>query len=129
MIGRLFLILLASGLSGPVLSAQESAEIAPDSATIAAGKTIFEGRGLCFSCHGKAGDGALGPTTKLTGAKEWLHNDGSWAGIAAVITSGVDAEKSKSGNVMPPLGGARLSPQQVQQVAAYVWSLHRSSEQ
>ncbi|HRP07464.1 MAG TPA: cytochrome c [Gemmatimonadales bacterium] len=100
----------------------------PDSATIAAGKVIFEGRGLCFSCHGKAGEGALGPTTKLTGAKEWLHNDGTMAGIAAVITTGIDAEKSKSGTVMPPLGGARLNARQVQQVAAYVWSLHRRTE-
>lgn len=118
-------ILLSLGIPVAALNAQDTA---PDSATIAAGQKIFEGRGLCFSCHGKAGEGMLGPTTRLTAAKEWLHHDGSLAGIAAVITAGIDAEHSKGGTVMPPLGGARLNPTQVQQVAAYVWSLHRRKE-
>ena len=105
------------------LSAQQAAE--PAAATVAAGKTIFEGRGLCFSCHGLKGEGMLGPTTRLDSTKTWLHHDGSLAGIAALIKSGVDGNKSKSGQEMPPTGGARLTDEQVNQVAAYVWSLHR----
>lgn len=126
---RLPLLLVLAGFSASRLAAQDSAALsAPDSATIAAGKLIFEGRGLCASCHGPAGEGLLGPTTRLTGTKEWLHHDGTLAGIAAVITAGIDAEKSKSGTVMPPLGGARLTARQVQQVAAYVWTLHQRAE-
>ena len=97
----------------------------PDSAAVAAGKAIYEGRGLCFSCHGLKGEGMLGPTTKLDSTKTWLHHDGSLAGIAALIKAGVDGNKSKSGQEMPPTGGARLTDEQVNQVAAYVWMMHR----
>lgn len=105
------------------LAAQQTAE--PTAAAVAAGKAIFEGRGLCFSCHGLKGEGMLGPTTKLDSTKTWLHHDGTLAGIAALIKAGVDGDKSKSGQEMPPTGGARLNDDQVAQVAAYVWTLHR----
>jgi len=108
-------------------AAPMSAQQAPDAAAIAAGKAIFEGRGLCFSCHGVKGEGMLGPTTKLDSTKTWLHHDGSLTGIAALIKAGVDGNTSKSGQEMPPGGGARLSDQQVAQVAAYVWTLHRGN--
>lgn len=120
---RLKLFLPMMALAAAPLAAQEAA---PDSATIARGKAIFEGRGLCYSCHGKNGEGMLGPTTQLNAGKaEWLHSDGSVAGILAVVKSGIDGGKSKSGQVMPPLGGARLNDDQAAQVAAYVWALHR----
>jgi mono/diheme cytochrome c family protein len=108
-----------------LIAAPLSAQQAPDSATVAAGKTIFEGRGLCFSCHGLKGEGMLGPTTRLDSTKTWLHHDGTVAGIAALVKSGVDGNTSKSGQEMPPAGGARLTDQQLSQVAAYVWTLHR----
>jgi mono/diheme cytochrome c family protein len=115
--------LLVLGLATSPLAAQEAV---PDSATIARGKAIFEGRGLCATCHGSKGEGILGPTLRLdAGKREWLHSDGTLAGIIAVIKSGIDGDKSKSGHVMPPLGGARLNDQQVAQVAAYVQALHR----
>ena len=117
-----FVLLSMIALTAP-LAAQQAAE--PTAAAVAAGKTIFEGRGLCFSCHGLKGEGMLGPTTKLDSTKTWLHHDGSLAGIAALIKSGVDGNKSKSGQEMPPTGGARLTDEQVNQVAAYVWSMHR----
>lgn len=98
----------------------------PDSATVAAGRQLFEGRGLCATCHGIAGEGMLGPTTVLHAGKDsWLHHDGTLAGIVQVITTGVDADHSKSGQVMPPRGGSRLTDAQVRQVAAYVLHLHR----
>lgn len=97
-----------------------------DSAKVKAGKALFEGRGLCFSCHGMEGEGMLGPTTRLNATKEkWLHHDGTLAGVVALIKSGVDESRSSSGQIMPPLGGARLSDAQVEQVAHYVLHLHR----
>lgn len=113
--------LVALLLAAPSLRAQQ----APDAAAVAAGKVIFEGRGLCYSCHGMKGEGMLGPTTRLDSTKAWLHHDGTPAGIAVLIKVGVDGNKSRSGQEMPPAGGARLTDEQVAQVAAYVWTLHR----
>lgn len=107
------------------LAAQDTIPVL-DSAKVKAGKAIFEGRGLCFSCHGMNGEGMLGPTTRLNATKDsWLHHNGSLAGVIALIKSGVDEQKSKSGQIMPPLGGAKLTDAQVEQVASYVLHLHR----
>jgi mono/diheme cytochrome c family protein len=121
MMTRRLLVLLVLVAPAPLL-AQEAV---PDSAAVAAGKAIYEGRGLCYSCHGLKGEGMLGPTTRLDSTKTWLHHDGSLRAIAALIKSGVDGNKSKSGQEMPPGGGARLNDEQIAQVAAYVWTLHR----
>ncbi len=43
-------------------------------------------------------------------------------GIAQTITKGVPGPRNYSG-VMPPLGGAELSPDDVKAVAAYVWAI------
>lgn len=119
-------LMVVAAIAVSPASAQQGAEQqAPNAASVAAGKAIFEGRGLCFSCHGLKGEGMLGPTTKLDSTKTWLHHDGSLAGIAALIKAGVDGNKSKSGQEMPPTGGARLTDEQVNQVAAYVWMMHR----
>ena len=50
-----------------------------------------------------------------------MWSDGSWAGIAKTITEGV-AQPKKYRSPMPAMGGAQLTPQQVKEVAAYVWS-------
>lgn len=98
-----------------------------DSATIAAGQRLFEGRGLCATCHGKAGEGILGPTLQLNAGKQgWLHTDGSHTAISTLIKNGLDASATKSGISMPPRGGARLTDAQVEQVTAYVLVLHRT---
>ncbi|MES2304777.1 MAG: cytochrome c [Gemmatimonadota bacterium] len=102
----------------------------PDSAAIrqAQGKRIFEGKGLCFSCHGPQGEGVLGPTTRLAAGKIWLHvKDGTQAEIAAMIRVGIESEKSQSGTAMPARGGARLTDAEVDLVAAYVVELHKRS--
>jgi mono/diheme cytochrome c family protein len=110
----------------PLATANAQQAETPDSATVAAGKEIYEGRGMCVSCHGRNGEGILGPTTRLDADKKWLHHDGSLEAIIAVIKAGIDDEKSSSGIVMPPRGGSRITDEQVRQVAAYVQQvLHR----
>ena len=97
-----------------------------DSAAIAAGQRLFEGRGLCATCHGKQGEGLLGPTLRLNTSKDgWLHTDGSREAIVTLIKNGLDASVTKSGISMPPRGGGRITDAQVEQVAAYVLVLHR----
>lgn len=93
------------------------------SSTVAQGKDLFAGEGLCMACHGADAKGALGPD--LTD-RTWLHGTGKFSEIIARILEGVSSEQSKLGQIMPPKGGSGLTDQQVRLVAAYVWSLsHR----
>jgi mono/diheme cytochrome c family protein len=94
-----------------------------DSAAIAQGRKLFESKGLCFTCHGKAGEGLLGPTTRLAG-RAFTHTKGSIGELAELVRTGVPAEKSTSGQVMPPRGGSRLTDREVDLVATYVKALN-----
>jgi glucose/arabinose dehydrogenase len=90
---------------------------------LALGQRIFAGEaagGTCAGCHGADGKGtSVGPD--LTSGK-WLWGDGSLAAIKRTIDQGVEHPKQSTG-VMPPKGGAPLSPQDVDAVAAYAWAL------
>jgi mono/diheme cytochrome c family protein len=90
---------------------------------LALGDRIFHGEasnGTCSGCHGSdAGGTSVGPALN-NGI--WVHTDGSLEAIAGIITSGVSHPRNYTG-VMPPLGGAPLSQQDVAAVAAYVWAI------
>ena len=88
------------------------------------GQLLFEGPGLCTSCHGTDGKGVTGNTIDLTDAA-WIDSDGSFEGILAQIKSGVPKEHSSGGTGMPERGASRLTENQLRAVAAYVWSLSR----
>lgn len=88
------------------------------------GKTIFNGAGICMSCHGTEGQGIPNLGANLTDG-EWLHSDGSYEGIVASVTNGVTAQESSSGVPMPAKGGTSITDEQVKAVAAYVWSLSK----
>jgi mono/diheme cytochrome c family protein len=88
----------------------------------ALGRLLFEGKGLCFSCHGKAGEGVLGPNTRLAG-RPLVHAKPTLADVAALIKAGVDSAHSTSGQAMPARGGSRLSDSDVDAVAQYVLEL------
>ncbi len=97
------------------------AELKPlaDQATLDAGKAIFEGtNNACFTCHRADLGGMVGPN--LTD-DYWLHG-GKFSDILTSITTGYP-EKG-----MQPYGtGAKLSQEQLVQVASYVWSKHGSN--
>lgn len=90
---------------------------------VALGDSIFHGQvggALCATCHGQDARGtAMAPD--LTD-KEWLNGDGSYAFIVKIVTNDVSTPK-KYPETMPPMGGGQLSPEHVQAVAAYVYSL------
>jgi Cytochrome C oxidase, cbb3-type, subunit III len=90
---------------------------------IALGDSIFHGQaggGTCYVCHGQDAKGsAVGPN--LTDG-EWLNTDGSLEGIVKTIKAGVPTPK-KAPAPMPPMGGATLTDEHVQAVAAYEYSL------
>jgi cytochrome c oxidase cbb3-type subunit 3 len=73
---------------------------------------------VCAACHGADGKGnqALG-SANLTD-KIWLHGWGEDA-IVAMVNNGKT-------NVMPPQG-ARLTPEQMKVLTAYVWSLSKDA--
>ena len=99
-------------------------------AMVLLGQRIYRGQAggaACTGCHGDSGQGTpLGPNLQ---GKKWLWSDGSYAGIAKTITDGVPQPKQYR-SPMPPMGGAQLTPDQVQALAAYVWSIsHPASSQ
>ena len=114
------------GVNPDAAKEEHAGGAAPAGATpamVALGDRIFHGQvggAACTGCHGADAKGTpLGPD--LTG-KKWLWSDGSYAGIAKTITDGVSQPKQYR-SPMPPKGGAQLTAEQVQAVAAYVWSL------
>lgn len=114
---------LASATWQTKLAAQQAASQLPEGVTlarIADGGKLFKGQGLCFGCHGLDGKGVMGPDLTDT---LWLHSEGTFPEIAQQIVAGIPRNLSKSGVMMPPRGGGQLSAEQVEAVAAYVWSL------
>ncbi|HXL18973.1 MAG TPA: c-type cytochrome, partial [Streptosporangiaceae bacterium] len=96
-------------------------------AQVALGDRVFHGQvggAPCAGCHGSDAKGTpLGPD--LT-SSHWLWGDGSLPAITQIITDGVPHPKKYPG-VMPPMGGAQLSPAEVSAVVAYVWALSHQS--
>jgi glucose/arabinose dehydrogenase len=95
---------------------------------VALGDRIFHGEernGTCSGCHGSdAGGTSVGPALN-NGV--WVHTDGSLAAITHIIAVGVAHPRNYTG-VMPPLGGAPLSKQDVAAVAAYVWAVGHAAQ-
>ena len=90
---------------------------------VALGNRIYHGEvggAPCAGCHGATGGGT--PLGSDLTKKEWLWSDGSWKGLAKTIADGVPVPKQYR-SPMPAMGGAQLTPEQVEAVAAYVWAL------
>jgi mono/diheme cytochrome c family protein len=87
------------------------------------GRTIFDGHGGCFRCHGKDGAGTLFAPALNAGRHIHLQT-GSYQEIVDLIRSGVPRPKRYM-TAMPPLGGAPLIDDEVRVVAAYVFSIDR----
>lgn len=84
------------------------------------GQEVFRGDGLCHTCHGPDATGEYGPNlTRPT----WWHSRGSYLSIVQRVLMGVPASQSVLGIAMPARGGSTISDEDVQSVAAYVWTL------
>ena len=113
-------VTLLGALSLAAPAAVSAQATPPSAATIAAGKGLFSGAGLCVNCHGV--DGAGSGIAPNLADKTWLHSDGSLTAIVKAITEGIPAPK-ESMIPMLPKGGSGITAEQVNQIAAYVWSL------
>lgn len=86
-----------------------------------AGQTQFN-QGVCMTCHGQNGIGS--PLAPALNDQEWINVDGSYEQILQVIREGVPQPKQfTNAGLMPPMGGAQLTEEQMQQIAAYVFAL------
>ena len=96
--------------------------LADDATTQVAGKSLFEGKGMCFTCHGKDGKGTVLAPNLTDG--EWLQFEErpTAAALIPMITAGV-ARPVKHPAPMPPMGGARLNEEEMAALAAYVLQL------
>ncbi len=120
---RLGLLLLLLAPTLPLAAQQAAADTL--AVQLAKGKSLYEGKGLCATCHGTKGEGVLGPTLALHGGKGWLHTKGTLPEVVALITAGVPIERAKGSTAMPPKGGSRLTDAEIDLVARYVLELHR----
>ena len=78
---------------------------------------------LCAACHGAAGAGTAAGPALNDGA--WLHISGSFDELVSVITTGVSTPVEFAAP-MPPMGGGNFSPEEVRQLAAYVFALNQA---
>lgn len=109
---------------GGVASATSAPADTITPAMIALGERVFQGKAggaLCTTCHGKDAKGVKGLGPDLTDSV-WLHGDGSMEFLETIIRTGVMQPK-QGGGVMPPYGGVPLGADQLEAVAAYVYSL------
>ena len=101
----------------------------PDGVTpekIAQGETLF-GEVNCTVCHGPEAKGLPGMTGDLSDG-EWSNVEGgTYESVIGVISSGLSADKT-GGMPMAPKGGQNITDEQVQALAAYVWSINQSNE-
>jgi glucose/arabinose dehydrogenase/mono/diheme cytochrome c family protein len=87
------------------------------------GDRIYHGQvggAPCAACHGANGSGT--PLGSDLTKNKWLWSDGSWKGLSKIITDGVPVPKHYR-SPMPAMGGAQLTTEQAEAVAAYVWAL------
>lgn len=77
-------------------------------------------RTVCAACHGPGGGGTA--AAPVLADQEWLNIAGSYDEIVGVITTGVPNPEQFPAP-MPPLGGGSFSPDQVRELAAYVFAL------
>jgi mono/diheme cytochrome c family protein len=96
----------------------------PDGVTpemVTAGRQVFSQ--ICFTCHGANGEGVanLGPPLN---DQTWINIDGEYNNIVEVVRTGVMQPKQFPGP-MPAMGGLQLTDQQLNEVAAFVYSLSR----
>ena len=89
-------------------------------ADVASGDALYRGAGRCAGCHGSAGEGVAGLGPSLADGA-WLHGS-SRAAIRRVTAEGAAPPLGGYAVAMPAYG-AQLGPDQLTQLAAYVWAL------
>lgn len=119
------LLLLAAGCapSQPAATSPGATTVEITPALISQGRSVFTSAGRCSVCHGQTGRGGeLGPD--LTDSQWiWIQPGANLhAQLVQIIRDGIPDPRVYD-SPMPPMGGATLTEEQIQAVAAYVQSL------
>lgn len=90
------------------------------------GQQIFEGQGICFTCHASDGTGSALAPDLTDGTWIWIEAGAGddLAQITNIVRQGVP-QPQEFPAPMPPMGGAQLSDEQVNAVSAYVYAISR----
>lgn len=99
----------------------------PHSTRQEAGQAIFQGKGNCFTCHRQDAKGT--PLAPDLTDDQWVNFDErpTLQEVETLIKEGV-AQPEEHPAPMPPMGGARLSDEEVAQVAEYVLGLSQEAD-
>lgn len=93
----------------------------------AQGRELFNGQGICFTCH--SNDGVGGPLAPDLTDGDWIWFDGTpnLSEIETLIRTGV-AQPRDYPAPMPPMGGAvGLTDDQVRALAGYVLAISQGN--
>jgi mono/diheme cytochrome c family protein len=94
--------------------------------TIQQGDAIFRGKGGCVTCHGPDGFGMPNAGSGLSLGLNFIPIE--WNTIDSLVTAGIPENLTRSSIAMPARGASsNLTPDEVKQVAAYVWAIARTS--
>ena len=92
-------------------------------ASVSRGQELYAGKGNCAACHGAQGEGTEEGVPLASG--KWELGDGSYAWLQHVIRHSGIAVRGRDGDPMPMRGPSLLSPEEIADVAAYVWTISR----
>lgn len=95
--------------------------VTPD--MFAEGMELFEGGGICYTCHTVEGTG--GPLAPDLTDDVWINVDGEYESIVELVKTGVAQPKEHPG-AMLPRAGMPLTDEQVNAVSAYTYMLRWS---
>jgi mono/diheme cytochrome c family protein len=114
--------------TGAPLAAQDTASVpfGVDSASIAAGRALYKGRGGCVPCHGEAAEGTPDGPSLVTG--RWILGDGGLPWLLHIARHAGWGTRSREGDPRPMRGPTVLDSTEVRQVAAYVFSVSRRKQ-
>lgn len=95
-----------------------------DPQLVQAGQQVFAGPGLCTACHGPNAQGTALAPNLTDGTWLWIENpeENLQQKVADLVRAGVP-QPQEAPAPMPPMGGANLSDDQLNAVAAYVASI------
>ncbi len=89
---------------------------------IRAGDALFHGKGGCYTCHGPEATGMPDKGSALTDGVSFEPD--TWPALDSTITTGIPEPVTRVTIAMPAKGlSGNLTPQEVQQAAAYVWAI------
>jgi mono/diheme cytochrome c family protein len=112
------------GVAHP-LTAQDTVSVPAgvDSASIAAGRLLYQGRGWCVACHGERAEGTPEGPSLIAG--RWTLGDGSFPWLLHITRHAGWGTRSREGDPRPMRGPTVLDSAEVRRVAAYVFAISR----